>query len=235
MDFDLGIVDHRDEAALAKIFLPRFGNIDGKTLCNGECLVSIIHGLAGWMRQSILVHQNKTKIPLSARHSEPSLHIGQTSFLRGLASVACKRRPVGESARFSASPSSPTTSSALHYGPPATEPATTMIRASRRKDRVNRSRQVPAACRQPAASTRQRLLLSAFHPGLTSFPSPYQSLASAMNRSRRRVHDALMFPLAILSAFHLNPLVEKPFLTRREKHCPKPCSTEISFEACRCL
>jgi hypothetical protein len=81
MDFDLGIVDHRDEAALAKIFLPRFGNIDGKTLCNGECLVSIIHGLPGWMRQSILVHQNKMKFPLSARHPEPSPHLGQMSFL----------------------------------------------------------------------------------------------------------------------------------------------------------
>jgi len=81
MDFDSGVVDYRDEAALAKIFLPRFGNIDGKTLCNGECLVSIIHGLPGWMRQSILVHQNKMKFPLSARHPEPSPYIGQMSFL----------------------------------------------------------------------------------------------------------------------------------------------------------
>jgi hypothetical protein len=68
MDFDSGIVDHRDEAALAKIFLPRFRNIDGKTLCDGERLVSIVHPLADWMRQSVLIHQIKMKFPVIARH-----------------------------------------------------------------------------------------------------------------------------------------------------------------------
>jgi hypothetical protein len=72
MDFDSGIVDHRDEAALAKIFLPRFRNIDGKTLCDGKSLVTIVHWLAGWMRQSVLIHQIKMKFPVATRHPGPS-------------------------------------------------------------------------------------------------------------------------------------------------------------------
>src|SRR5436190_16778750 len=97
MDFDSGIVDHRDEAALAKIFLPRFRNIDGKTFCDGKSLVSIVHWLAGWMRQSVLIHQIKMKFPVVARH--PGL--------------------------------SPQCTLVDAYGPPATEPAMAMIRASR--------------------------------------------------------------------------------------------------------
>src|SRR5947208_9182059 len=65
MDFNSGIDDHRDEAALAKIFLPRFRNIDGKALCDGKSLASIVNWLSGWMRQSVLIHQIEMNVVTS--------------------------------------------------------------------------------------------------------------------------------------------------------------------------
>jgi len=50
-----------DETAIPKIFLPRFRDVDGESLCDGKSLVAIIDRLTGWMDCSILIHQIEMK------------------------------------------------------------------------------------------------------------------------------------------------------------------------------
>ena len=103
-----------------------------------------------------------------------------------------------------------------HYGPPATEPATTMIRASRSilllTKRSGESLAF-AACRRPAASIRQRLLLSAFHPGLTAFRSPDQ---------RRSRPQPLGVPSQSIGRRAVPNATEKHRPGARDRRCVQP-------------
>jgi hypothetical protein len=65
------IINHRNEAARAKIFLPGFCDVDGKALCNGKRLIAIFHRLAGWVDQPIPIHQIEVKLTRTANHLAP--------------------------------------------------------------------------------------------------------------------------------------------------------------------
>jgi hypothetical protein len=57
-----------DKAALAEVFLPGFGNVDGDAFGYGKSLATVIHRLARGMGRAISIHKMEVKLARAAGH-----------------------------------------------------------------------------------------------------------------------------------------------------------------------